>query len=253
MIKDVNMNGNLAVAEAVEFIMAPNTLTEKQLQLLLLLVAQVKPTDTEYNWIEIKYDDFIKMYNKNVCGSNSILSMKKEIKELATKLWDIDINSDNHFGHYIEEGVFKDEQRLMRLRLNDATVHLFLDKGRYLISKYGYIKQLHTKCAIQLYRFCNLRKNIEAPQNMKIEDAIKLFYDKDKEITVNHFFNKHLNPAIDRINAVTDLNVGYEKIYKSNDKRKVSSLRFYITKTEETEVEINEFGEIIDFDYFDDL
>ena len=75
------------------------------------------------------------MYNKNVCGSNSILSMKKEIKELATKLWDIKINSDNNLGQYIEEGVFEDEQRLMRLRLNDATVNLFLDKERYLISK----------------------------------------------------------------------------------------------------------------------
>ena len=247
MEKQLITSGNLTIAEASEFVVAPNTLTEKQLQLLLLLVAQTKQNDPEYHWISVGYDDLIKMYNaKNVYDKKSIESMKKMIRSLKRKEWDIFIGDKEFFGNYIDAGVFDDKERKISLKLSDATIYLFLklDEGR-LYSKYGYIKQLHTKCAIQLYRWCNLKKNFENAIPIKIEDAMKLFYDSENEITVNHFFNKHLKPAVERINEITDLHVEFEKVYDKKDKRKVSSLKFYIQQNEDS----NDFDKLDSFNY----
>ena len=263
MTKDLIKHSNIKIAESREFVTLPNALNEKQLQLLLLLVAQVKEGDTEYNWIHIKYDDLIEMYNKNVYDKKSIKSMKDMILDVVGKKWEIETDTGRKlFGHYIERGMFDDVNRTIDLKLSNETIDFFLRENGNLYSTYKYIKQLHTKCAIQLYRFCNLKKNLGNAIPISIEDAIKLFYDKDKTIKVNDFFRFHLEPALERINCLTDLHVEYEKVKADKDnKRKISSLKFTIYERDKYEKDIfnedcmiEDFEDCeIDYDFFDDL
>lgn len=247
MIKELITNGNMTINESPDFVLLPNNLNEKELHLLLLLVAQVKEDDKEFNWIEMEYDTLINRYNQsNKYSLDSVESMKNAIHKLAQKLWKDEVGS---FRHYLEKGDFDDTNRIVRLKLSDEVICFFLQLGKYkLTSKYGYIKSLRTKCAMQLYRWCNLKKNLGNAIPIKIEDAIRLFYDNEKEITANHFFNKHLNPAIQKINELTDLHVEYEKIKADKkDKRKITSLRFTICET----CAHDDSFDMIDFDYFD--
>ena len=228
MTKELITNGNIIIAENPEFVLMPNSLDEKQLHLLLLLVAQVHPDDKEFNWVSVDYDTLIKRYNhSNKYGMDSIVSMKNSIYKLAQKLWK---NDKGDFCHYIDKGKFDDENRIAKLKLSDEVIYFFLIYERALFSKYGYIKDLRTKCAMQLYRFCNLKKNFNNTISIKTDEAIKLFYNDEKTIKTNDFIRKHLEPAIERINTFTDLHVEYEKIYNKNDKRKISSLKFTIIK-----------------------
>ena len=65
MTKELITHSNLVIAENTEFVLMPNSLNEKELNMLLLLVAQVKPTDKEFNWVSIPYDTFIERYNNS--------------------------------------------------------------------------------------------------------------------------------------------------------------------------------------------
>ena len=253
MTNELMKNGNMIIAESSEFVRLPNTLNEKQLQLLLLLVAQVKPTDEHYNWISVQYDDLIEMYNKNVYDKKSIESMKNMIFDLSKKQWCVQTDTKKYFGHYIDAGMFDDENRTINLKLSNETVYFFLQlDGGKLYTKYAYIKKLHTKCAIQLYRWCYLNSNFGNAIPIKIENAIKLFYDAENIIPTRHFIQKHLEPAISKINDLTDLHIEYEKVYSKKDKRKISSLKFTIKKYEDCMIEDFEDCEI-DYDFFDDL
>lgn len=253
MTKDLIKHSNLTVVESIDFVRLPNALNEKQLQLLLLLVAQIKKGDTEYNWIHVKYDDLIEMYNKNVYDKKSIKSMKDMILDIVGKKWVIETDvGKTRFGHYIERGEFDDTNRTINLKLSDETIDFFLRENGNLYSTYKYIKQLHTKCAIQLYRWANASKDFKNKNDVRIgiDKAIKLFYDKEKTIKVNDFFRFHLEPALERINCLTDLHVEYEKVKADKDnKRKITSLSFSIHERDKYEKDI--FNE--DYDFFDDL
>ena len=245
MTRELITHGNLIIAENMEFVCMPNNLNEKELHLLLLLVAQVKPTDKEYNWVSIPYDTLIKRYNNsNKYSITSIESMKKAIHKLAEKLWK---NERGDFCHYLDEGEFDDDNRIAKLKLSDKTIFFFLVYENGVFSKYHYIKNLRTKCAMQLYRWCNLKKNFGNAIPIKIEDAIRLFYDSEKTIKTNDFFRFHLEPAIEKINELTDLHVEYEKVYSKNNKRKITSLRFTICET----CAHDDYFDMIDFDYFE--
>ncbi|MBP3620957.1 MAG: replication initiation protein [Lachnospiraceae bacterium] len=227
MTRELITHSNLVIAENTEFVLMPNSLNEKELHMLLLLVAQVKPTDKNYNWVSMSYDTLIERYNNsNKYSITSIDSMKKAIDKLADKKWK---NENGDFFHYVIAGKYDDVNRIAKLKLSDETIFLFLIYEKGVFSKYAYIKQLRTKCAIQLYRFCNLKKNFNNAIFIKIQDAIKLFYDAEKTIKTNDFIRFHLEPAIAKINDLTDLHIEYEKVYSKKDRRKISSLKFTIT------------------------
>lgn len=221
---------SLQIYESSEFVQLPNCLNEKQLQLLLLLVSQIKPTDKNYRWVAVPYDTLIEMYNKNTYDKKSIEAMKKMIKNLSKQEWNIIIEHKDYFGHYVEKGVFDDKERIVKLKLSNETIYFFLQFDHGLYTRYGIIRKLHTKSALQLYRWCYLKSNFNNAISIKTEEAIKLFYDNEKVIKTNDFIRKHLDPAVQKINELTDINVKYEKIYSKKDKRKISSLKFYISK-----------------------
>lgn len=250
MTRELITHGNLIIAESREFVCMPNNLNEKELHLLLLLVAQIKPNDKELGWVSMSYDTLIERYNRsNKYGVDSIKSMKNAIYKLAEKLWE---NEKGDFCHYLDKGKFDDDNRIVKLKLSDETIFFFVEYENGVFSKYAYIKQLRTKCAIQLYRWANANSNFNNAIPIKIDDAIKKFYDSEKTIKTNDFIRKHLEPAISKINDLTDLHIEYEKIYSKKDRRKISSLKFTIKKYEDCMIEDFEDCEI-DYDFFNDL
>lgn len=258
MAEELITDERLIVAESRKFIDFPNKLNDKQLQLLLLLVAQVKKEDKDYKWIDIPIDEIIKIYNNsNIYSKDSEKSAIKNVYDLLKKTYYYEDGIDIYAGHYIDAMEYNKKKKIMTLSLSEKTRYFFLEFNDGVFMKYGIIRQLHTKCAIQLYMWAVSKSGFDNSISIKIDNAKELFYG-DKEIKTKEFIRSHLEPAIKTINKLTDLKITYQKIPDKRDKRKISSISFIITKNNSILDENKQFittyddKEEIDFDPFDD-
>ena len=259
MSKDVITNGNMIIAESKKFIDYPNSLNDKQLQLILLLVAQIKQDDKKYEWINIPCKTLIRLYNNsNDRSKDSEKSVVDNVFDLVKKTYYIEDNSDIYAGHYIDKIKYNKKNKIMSVKLSDETRYFFLEFNDGVYMHYGQIKKLHTKSAIQLYMWAVSKSGFKNSIPIKIDDIKELLYG-NKEIKTKDFIRWHLEPAIKKINELTDISIQCEKIPDKNNKRKISSLKFTITKNSSILDENENFISIYsddkeenEFDPFDD-
>lgn len=222
---------NLTIVQANELVDASYNLSIDELRVVALASTKVDSRQKRVGEIRIDVSEFIKAYNleKNNRAYSSLREAVRSLMRKPVRLFD---------GNRVME--------LAWLQMNEYSTgdgshviiefspriepYLFELKDRFTAINFEYAARLNTSFSFRLYQWLYKAKNLN---NNKKGDSVSVQLDIDwmksqsglidKHRTWGKFRDKVVLPAIDRINANTDLSVIYEPIKTG---RKVTAVKF---------------------------
>ena len=200
------------------------SLSMAQQKILLYFISRIKPFDDENTIYEFKIKEFIQ-----VCGyyddtSYYYTQIKKDIKELADASSWIEIEKGKEvLFRWINEAEIERNNGIIRISFHKTVIKYLFDlRDRYTQYSLYNVLCLSHKYSIRLYEYLRMME-YRGEFEITIEE-LKRRIDAEKYNAISNFTARVLDPAIEDINAHTDLNVWYE--FKKTD-RKITHITFY--------------------------
>lgn len=225
----VNFNG--VVIESIQLVKAifSESMTKKQLDLILYIVSLVQKDDEKFHTYVIPLSEVKKI----ICESNPRTEevkniLKREVKALKKACFTIEDEYSTSWYGWIDFARIDWKKETLTIRLSDEVAKFYLQLNEHkLIFTLRNMLKLSTLTQARLYQWAYSKTGFPE-SSLSIDDAIKIFYGI-KPIRNIDFLRKHLEPAIKAINERTDIEIEYEKIKAdTSNKRKITSLKFKV-------------------------
>ena len=180
-----------------------------QAKMLYYLISKIKREDTVFNKETISFVDYMHLMGIPRAGSY-YAAIDASISKLMHLQFSIIDEAENKTKYYrwIQSGCVVDrENRLIHIQLDHELKQYLLNLDKeFTAFELGFICDMKNKYAIRLYEYLHSMRNLNKPVNIKKERFVKEFadnkYGKSFEI-----LNRVIIPALNEINAVTDLTV----------------------------------------------
>jgi len=228
-----SIDKNKSITESVELMQTvlAQTVNNRQLDLILILASMVQKHDTTFTTYLISFDTLAQLYNP---ANPRTAITQKYIREAVENIMDAKFSLKNgsreKYFHWVGTCEIDWKKKTVQIALSEEVRKFYLlIKERTLTYNIKNMLALRTTVQKRLYVWAYGKKGFHNDVPISIEDAKLLFYG-EKPIRTADFFRKCLDPAIQKVNEKTDLQLSYEKVYKDPDnKKRISSLKFKIS------------------------
>jgi plasmid replication initiation protein len=211
-------------------------LSVQQQKIILYLIAQISPKDTDFKVYEFTISEFCKTcgitYNGRIHQD-----LKKSVDEITkARMWiSLENGTDLHLG-WIDWAEIPAGEGIIKIKLNDRMRPFLLQlkrsfttyellwtlnfRSKYTIRLYEYIKSIHYHKDEIYIKDCAL-------------DTLRIVMGAEKYKAYKSFKQWALVPAIEEINQYSDESLQYEELRQG---RRVVEIRFTISPKERWEV-----------------
>lgn len=205
---------------------ASYNLTAEQQKLLAFVISKIKPTDKEFERYTISALDFANL--AGIDPKNAYRDFKAMIEALDNKATWIKIGDDTIRFRVFSEGEYNERQGSISVVLNSRLKKYLLELSHnYTSYELWNILSLKSKHSIRLYE---LFKSYEYQHDKTFDyEELKSLLCVESYKVYSMFLQRVLNPALEEINLLTNLNVTFEPIRKGQHHKTVG-IRFLITK-----------------------
>lgn len=208
-------------------------LTVNQYKVIAYVISKIKPTDTEFKWIEIDVSDYCEM-----CGidrNHFYTELKDMIDNLDNKtFWVETYEKVFKFRWFSEVEVIKGGGKIRVLLNSNLNKYLLNLQRKFTYYELINILVLKSMYAIRLYE---LFKSYEFQHSVTFEtEELKRLLDATNYKNFYNFKVRCLEVAVNEINKFTDLNISYEFEKKG---KKVIAIKFKIIRKEVSDLLIS--------------
>lgn len=218
------MNNSDAISDRYNLVRKSNDLIQKsrfdlsllQQKILVYLISQIKPEDTELKLYDFNIASFCKVCGIDETSGKNYSNIKKAIKDLADRsIWiDLDNNTETLI-RWIERPYIEKRSGIVRIKLDELMKPFLLDlKKNYYSYEAIWMYYFESKYSQRLYEYIDsihYRKLFNYKKLVPIDD-LKRAMGAENFSTWQHFREKALDIAIDEINRLSDKIVIYTPI-----------------------------------------
>lgn len=205
---------------------ASYNLTAEQQKLLAFVISKIKPTDKEFEQYTISALDFANL--AGVDPKHAYRDFRAMVEALDAKATWIKIGDDTIRFRVFSESEYNDKQGSITVVLNSRLKKYLLEiSHNYTAYELWNILSLKSKYSIRLYE---IFKSYEYQHDKTFDyEELKSLLCAENYKVYSAFLVRVLNPALNEINLLTNLNVTFEPIQKGKNHKTVA-IRFLITK-----------------------
>lgn len=185
------------------------SLTAQQQKMVLYLIAQIKPTDKEFQEYSFSLAEFA-----NVCGITfdaNHTKLKESIKKVADKSMFLKFGDEERLIRWLDTVVINEKKNELRIRFNEQLKPFLLElKKNYTEYSLLYPLYFRHKYTIRLYEWLksiHYDKDNEYNYRCQLEDLYKIMGAEAYEKRYAQFLERALKPACREINEVADISI----------------------------------------------
>jgi len=189
-------------------------LTLQEQKIILCLISQIKPEQTELESMTFDIVDFCEMCGIDQDNGKNYINLKKTIKQLSDKsMWLMDDKKNETLVRWISKAVIEHNSGKIEIELDkDMSPFLLQLKNRYTQFDLIYTLGMKSKYSIRLYEILKSYQKKNEIIKFDLERFQKLLGSEyERWVDVRRFV---IEPAIKEINKLTDIWVNYEAIKK---------------------------------------
>lgn len=205
-------------------------LSLQQQKIILFLISQIDPQDSEFKLYTFSISDFCKVCGIDYDSGGNHSALKEQIKKLADKsLWVTLPNGNETLLRWIEKPYISTADKTIKIKLdNDMKPYLLQLKSRFTRYELVYTLHFDSKYSIRLYELVKSVHFNELREYKKAftvdEIAQRLGAEQYKEY--RDLKRRAILPAVREINEHSDKNIEYTEI---KDGKKVTGVVFTIS------------------------
>ena len=199
------------------------SLTFQQQKILLYFISRIKPEDDDRTVYELSIKDFSKVCGYDEYNGYYYQSIKADIKKLHDVSSWIEIEPDREvLFSWIDRAEIDKKSGTIRVSFHSTVAqYLFALKERYTQYSLYNVLCLSHKYSIRLFEYlCSMR--YKGQFSVSIEE-LKKRIDAETYTKISHFKDRVLEPAMEEIDRLTDLEVEYNYISTG---RKITDIVF---------------------------
>lgn len=233
--REITEQQSYSVIKANELIQKGRfTLTAQQQKLVLYLVSKIKPNDTGEHTYIFKIRDFCRVCGVDYEQTYYYTTIKAELKKLRDKSVWIELpNGDEVTAGWLSKAKISKATGNVYIEFDrDMVPFLFELKERYTQYCLEYVLPMRSLYAIRLYELLKSYEWQGIKKPIELEE-LKACIGASNYERFNDFRRWALIPAVNEINAYTDIKVDWKPI---QDGRKVVSVLFEIRKISGEEI-----------------
>lgn len=198
-------------------------------KLLIYIISQIKPEDTEFKTYEIAIREFCKICGIDYKNGGNYALVKKTIENMAQQFIWIEIDDEETMIRIIERPFINKKTGLIKIKLDNMMQEhlLFLkDRGNKTIYNAIFAYPMKSKYALRFYDLLHSYAN-QRFIRISLDTLLKWLFVENKPSyqKYNDFRKRVLTPAINEINKYTDLNILFSA---TRTGRKITHINFSI-------------------------
>ena len=200
-----------------------------QQKILLYLIAQINPFDTDFREYSFKIPEFCKTCGIDYDNGNNYRYLKAAIKEIADKSVWVERDNTEILLRWIEKAKIDKRSGTIAIRLDDdMRPYLLQLQERFTSYELVYTLKFKSKYSIRLYELVqSLHYHELEPYTCKYDlDRLRRSMGAERYQTWQHFKDRAFSPAITEINAFSDKTIDYEPIKQG---RGIVGVELYIS------------------------
>lgn len=243
------LNGEHYVSQHNKLIEHRGTMTIMEQKLLRTIVSEIRMDDIELNDYTINVSEFkelTKTAHKDIY--NQLDEATTKLMRRIIEIRDVDKNGKRSFKKLtiMTKAEYKEGEGQIFIRLNDEIKPYLLElKSQFTQYQLKYVMQMKSVYALRMYELLKQYENTAThKRNFEIEE-LKLLLGVENDYDRMYDFEKRvLAVAKKEINALTDIEIDYKKLYQGRGKKvvgiefsidtKVSDEKKYVTWLNET-------------------
>lgn len=202
---------------------ARTKMTALELKTFYQVSTLIQMDDTEFKEYEISVSDFLKALNISDSNREQVVKLCKRLIRQV-----FEINQEN--GDYIAYTIFsrmhyKHKEQKISMKFNEEFRPFLLELKQFTkIQQVKYIKSFDSKYSIRFYALLKDYRKM-SQRDFNLENIFNIF-ELPKTYNYTRFYKYVLKPAIDEINAKSDLYVSEPEIIGKKGK-KITDIRLY--------------------------
>ena len=211
-----------------------------QKRLLALMISHVNPKDTSFPVEVIPFNVFMQFMGIGD-GGKQYGKIHDSISDLMGMSFAIEVEPGvTEFYHWIADGCKIDyNNKKIYIQLSPGLMRFLTGKKRnFTRYELGFIMQLKKKYSCRLYEYLRSMVNFGCA-NLNVDTFSQTITD-GKYKTAYDLKRRVIDPAIEEINATTDITVSVEEVRAQTDagKKKITGFKFHITEKTHEEKQI---------------
>lgn len=235
------ISDHLTIVHSSALVDASYSLTTTEMRLIIFAATKVDSRKQSLGELSVTVSEFEKAYG--ISSNNSYNELKNAIKSIMRKpiiLFDEEENEVVELAWLIKNK-YKADNDGSRVTFQFSPLvepHLFELKKRFTKLNFEYASKLNTAFSFRLYQWLKKVENLNKNKDKNsISTILEIDWMKDKAQISGYKrwgdFNDYvIKPAVDKINANTDISVFYESIKTG---RKVTAVQFsYVSEKDES-------------------
>lgn len=194
---------------------------------VLFLISKIKPTDSPFTEYTFSIGDFCRTCNLDIRGGFYVRYVRDCLNDLARNIICIDIGEKKTLTtHWFSSAIIDEETNTIQITFDKNIVpYLYELKSFYTQYSLEYVLPMKSKYAIRLYEFLKSVQSKGYRQRFSVEE-IRERVDCFSYPAYKEFRRNVIEPALEDINAYTDLKVQYDPVKQGGNK--ITHLEFII-------------------------
>lgn len=203
---------------------ARTKMTALELKTFYQVSTLIQMNDTEFKEYEISVSEFSKALNISDTNREQVIKL---CKRLLRQVFEIEQERGDYIGYTIFSRMhYKHKEQKISMKFNEEFRPFLLELKQFTkIQQVKYIKSFDSKYSIRFYALLKDYRKM-AQRDFKIEALNKMLELPKSYDSYTRFYQKVLKPAIDEINAKSDLYVSEPEIIAKQGK-KITEFRLY--------------------------
>lgn len=210
---------------------ARTKMTALELKTFYQVSTLIQMNDTEFKEYEISVSEFSKALNISDSNREQVIKL---CKRLLRQVFEIEQERGDYIGYTIFSRMhYKSKEQKIAIKFNQDFSPFLLELKRFTkIQQVKYIKSFESKYAIRFYALLKDYRKM-AQRDFSIEALNKMLELPKSYQNYNNFYKKVLKPAIDEINAKSDLYVSEPEIIAKQGKKITEFRLHFYNKSEQ--------------------
>ena len=233
-MRDVIQTKNEVLSAQSMYVVKGNALIQKsryslsltEQKAILFMISKIKPTDKPFTEYTFAIKDFCRACNFDEGGGFYIRYVRECINTLAKNVIVIDLGDKKTLTtHWFSSAIIDGESNTVQVVFDkNITPYLYELHSFYTQYSLEYVLPMKSKYGIRLYEYLRSIQSKGWKQKISLEE-LRERVDCDKYPNYKDFRRNVLEPAIEDINAFTDLDVSFEALKTG---RKITHIEFII-------------------------
>ncbi|WP_265607294.1 replication initiation protein, partial [Campylobacter jejuni] len=202
---------------------ARTKMTALELKTFYQVSTLIQMDDTEFKEYEISVSDFLKALNISDSNREQVVKL---CRRLIRQVFEINQENDDYIAYTIFSRMhYKHKEQKISMKFNEEFRPFLLELKQFTkIQQVKYIKSFDSKYSIRFYALLKDYRKM-SQRDFNLENIFNIF-ELPKTYNYTRFYQYVLKPAIDEINAKSDLWVSEPEIIGKKGK-KITDIRLY--------------------------